>query len=76
VTRLDWIAMAGAVVLIGAFLLAFFLYLRTAYRHGGWKEVKWDFVLAIIVLIAFYVIRVSQNEELNILKEGVNRITK
>ena len=75
-TRLEWIAMTGAVVLTGAFLLAFFLYLRTAYRRGGWKEVRWDFVVAILALIAFYIIRVSQNDELTLLKEGVNRITK
>ena len=75
-SRLDWIAMTGAAVLLGAFLLAFFLYLRTAYKRGGWTTVKWDLLLAIIALIAFYIVRVSQNEELNILKEGVNRITK
>ena len=75
-TRLDWIAMTGAVVLVGAFLLAFFLYLRTAYKRGGWSEVKWGVVLGVVSLIGLYIVRTSQNDELNRLKEGVSRITK
>jgi Na+/proline symporter len=64
------------VSLLVAFVTAFFLYLRTAYRRGGWTEVKVSFVIAMIALVAFYLVRVAQNSELQLLKDAVNRMTR
>jgi Na+/proline symporter len=64
------------VSLLVAFVTAFFLYLRTAYRKGGWTEVKVSFVIAMIALVAFYLVRVAQNSELQLLKDAVNRMTR
>jgi hypothetical protein len=74
--RLDWIAVGLMLALLTAFVVAFFLYLRTAYRMGGWKEVRVSFVMAIVLLIAFYIVRVAENSELDLLKHGVDRITR
>jgi hypothetical protein len=76
VSRLDWMALGLMVSLLVAFVTAFFLYLRTAYRKGGWKEVKVSFIIAMVALVAFYVTRVAQNSELKLLKDAVNRITR
>lgn len=70
-SRLDWIAVGLMLVLLTAFVVAFFLYSGTAYRKGGWKEVKASFVIAIISLIAFYIVRVAENSELQLLKDGL-----
>jgi hypothetical protein len=37
---IDWIAIGFVVFLLGGLLLAFFLYFRTAFKEGGWKNVR------------------------------------
>ncbi len=75
-SRLDWMAVGLMLSLLLAFVTAFFLYLRTAYRKGGWKEVKVSFIIAVVALVAFYVTRLAQNSELQLLKDGVDRLTR
>jgi hypothetical protein len=75
-SRLEWIALGGALLLVMAVLAAFILYLRTAYRKGGWRRVRTDLVIAIAALVAFYMVRVADNFHLNMLKDMVNHITK
>lgn len=75
-SRLDWFGLGPMLSLVAAFVGAFFLYLRTAYRKGGWPEVRVSFVIAIIALVAFYVVRVAQNSELQLLKDAVSRMTR
>lgn len=75
-TRLDWMAVGLMLAILSGFVGALFLYLRAAYRKGGWSEVKTSFVVAILALIAFYVVRVVENSDLQMLKSGVDRITR
>jgi len=75
-SRLDWIAMILLLSLVVGLVLAFFLYLRTAYRKGGWRLVKIHFLVAIVALGALYVLRVGENSYLLFLKEVVNRVTQ
>ena len=73
---LDWIAVGLAVFMAAAFAGAVFLYLRTAYRKGGWPDVKASAAIAVFALVAFYVVRVAENSELGLLKEAVKRLTR
>jgi RsiW-degrading membrane proteinase PrsW (M82 family) len=73
---LDWLALAFLLSLAVALLVAFFLYLRTAYRKGGWNEVKISFLIASGAIAAWYIVRVAENSHLEMLKEAVNRITR
>jgi hypothetical protein len=75
-TRTDWLGMGLLLSLAAALVIAFFLYLRTAYREGGWKNVKTSALIAVGTLIVFYVVRVAENSDLEILKEAVNRVTR
>ena len=75
-TRLDWLAMAFLLSLGVALVVAFFLYLRTAYRDGGWKQVRVSFLIAIAALVALYVVRLAENSDLEILKDAVKRVTR
>jgi len=75
-SRLEWMAVGLMLALLLPFVTAFFLYLRTAYRKGGWKEVKVSFIISVVALVAFYVTRLAQNSELQLLKHGVDRLTR
>ena len=75
-TTLDWFGVALLVALPLAFLCACFFYLRTAYRKGGWREVKNASIIAIVALILFALIRLAQNAELQGLKDAVKRMTR
>jgi RsiW-degrading membrane proteinase PrsW (M82 family) len=75
-TTVDLLAAALLLSLLVALLVAFFLYLRTAYRKRGWKEVRISFFIAIGAIVGLYIIRVAENSDLQILKEAVNRITR
>jgi hypothetical protein len=75
-SRLEWLALGGALLLVVAVLAGFGLYLRTAYRKGGWRRVRTDLVIAIAALVAFYIVRASDNFHLSMLKDIVNGITK
>jgi len=72
----EWFGLSLLLSLAVALLVAFFLYLRTAYRKGGWKEVRISFLIAIGALVGLYLIRVAENSDLEALKEAVNRITR
>ncbi len=75
-SRLEWLALGGMLLLVVALFAAFALYLRTAYRKGGWRRVRTDLVIAIAALVAIYIVRVAENFHLNALKDVVNSITK
>jgi len=74
--RLEWMAVGLMLAFLLAFVTDFFQYLRTAYRKGGWKEVKVSFIISVVALVAFYVTRLAQNSELQLLKHGVDRLTR
>jgi len=59
-----------------AVVVTFYLYLRTAYRKGGWKEVRISFFIAIGALVGLYLVRQVENSDLDALKEAVNRLTR
>ena len=75
-TRLEWLALGGALILVAALFAAFVLYLRTAYRKGGWRRVRTDLMIAIAALVALYIVRTADNSQLEMLKEAVNHLTK
>ena len=52
-TRLDWLALGGVLLLVVALFAGFALYLRTAYRKGGWRRVRTDLVIAIADSLPF-----------------------
>jgi len=72
----EWLGFGLLLGLVVAVLVAFFLYLRTAYRRGGWRDVKTSFIIAIVALVLFYVVRVAENADLQTMKDAVNRITR
>ena len=76
VSGIDWAALLLIVFIGGGIVLAFFLYLRTAYRKGGWRQVRTSLLLAIIALVALYIIRVAQNSELQVFKDIAKHGTK
>jgi len=75
-TTVDKLGAALLLSLLVALLVAFFLYFRTAYRKGGWKEVKTSAYVAIAALVLLYLIRTAENSDLEILKEAVDRVTR
>jgi hypothetical protein len=75
-SRLEWLALGGALILVAALFAAFVLYLRTAYRKGGWRRVRTDLMIAIAALVALYIVRTADNSQLEMLKEAVNHLTK
>ena len=72
----EWLGFGLLLGLVVAVLAAFFLYLRTAYRRGGWRDVKTSFIIAIVALVLFYVVRVAENADLQTMKDAVNRMTR
>jgi len=59
--RADWV-LAGLLLLVAAALpVAFFFYLRTSHRHGGWKRVRLDLLVAIGVIGLFVLERLMEN---------------
>jgi heme/copper-type cytochrome/quinol oxidase subunit 4 len=73
IDRIDWLAIGLVSLILGGILLAFFLYLGTAYKHGGWKNVRRAFVIAVIVLAAWALVRVIENQQIESLKKAVER---
>ena len=72
----DLLTAALLLCLLVAVVVAFYLYLRTAYRKGGWKEVRISFFIAIGALVGLYLVRQVENSDLDALKEAVNRLTR
>jgi high-affinity Fe2+/Pb2+ permease len=72
----EWLGFGLLLGLVVAVLVAFFLYLRTSYRRGGWRDVKTSFIIAIIALVLFCVVRLAENADLQTMKDAVNRITR
>jgi uncharacterized membrane protein len=73
IDQIDWLAIGLVSLILGGLLLALFLYLRTAYKQGGWKNVRRDFFIAVFVLAAWVVVRVIQNHQIESLKKAVER---
>ena len=69
--RYTWLAVGLLLFIFGGILLAFFLYLRTAYKQGGWKNVRRDFLIAVMVLAAWALERVIENHQIQSLKKAV-----
>jgi len=69
---LDWMAYGLLLFCFGGILGALFLYLRTAYKSGGWKRVRRDFLLALGALVAFFLVRILENQELDSLKDAID----
>src|SRR5215469_10369739 len=71
---IDWIAIGLFVFILGGLLLAFFLYFHTAFKAGGWKNVKRSAWIALSALALFTIERIIQNREIDSLKQFVGRI--
>jgi high-affinity Fe2+/Pb2+ permease len=72
----EWIGIGLLLGLVVSALVAFFLYLRTGYRRGGWRDVKTSFIIAIAALVLLYVVRLAENADLQTMKDAVNRMTR
>jgi hypothetical protein len=70
--RYTWLAVGLLLFIFGGILLAFSLYLRTAYKRGGWKNVRRDFLIAVIVLAAWTLERVIENHQIQVIKKAVD----
>ncbi len=73
---IDWAAICLAFVIVGGILLAFFLYFRTAFKVGGWKNVRNSAWIALVAFVLFVIERLHQNREINELKQFVNGFFK
>jgi len=70
---LDWAVIGLVLFIAGGILGAFFLYLRTSYRKGGWKQVRIDFILAIAVLLLWGLTRIDFNHAVQELKRAADQ---
>jgi hypothetical protein len=68
--------LAFLLLLAAVLVTTFFLYFRTAYREGGWRQVRLSLFTAAVALVGFYILRTAQNSELGLLKDAVNPLTK
>ncbi|HXP17890.1 MAG TPA: hypothetical protein VN868_12375 [Terriglobales bacterium] len=59
--------------IVGGIIGAFFLYLRTSYRNGGWKRVRTDFIIAIVALLVWAAVRIYENHEIQEFKHAAER---
>ena len=73
---IDWIAIGLAAFIVGGLLVALVLYLRTAFKDGGWKNVKRAAWIAVVTLSVFAIFRIAQNQELAALKNFIDRLFK
>lgn len=67
----DWIAIGLMLFIVVGILGAFFLYLRTSYRKGGWKRVRTDLMIAVVVLLVWAAVRIYENYEIQKFKHAV-----
>jgi hypothetical protein len=73
---IDLIAIGFVAFLLGGLLLAFFLYFRTAFKDGGWTNVKRSAWIAFGALAIFFIERIYQNHEIDALKKFVDKLFK
>lgn len=71
-TALDWMAIGLMLLIVGGIGGAFFLYLRTAYRKGGWRRVGKDLVVAVMALAIWAAMRIYENHEIQEFKHAVD----
>lgn len=70
----DWTAIGLLVFVVGGILLALLLYFRTAFKEGGWKNVKRSAVIVLAVMAAWVVVRIIQTQSIAALKELVDKL--
>jgi small-conductance mechanosensitive channel len=71
---IDWAAIGLVVLLLGGFLLAFLLYFRTAFKQGGWKNVRRSAWFALVALTGFVIERVLENHRIASLKSFIQHL--
>ena len=71
-TALDWMAIGLMLLIVGGIGGAFFLYLRTAYRKGGWRRVGEDLAVAVVALVIWAAMRIYENHEIQAVKHAVD----
>jgi cation transport ATPase len=72
-SAIDWLALGLLLALPAAFFCAFFLYLRTAYRKGGWRAVRTASLVAIGAIAVFLVERIVAHFDLEPLRKVFGR---
>jgi len=72
----DWTAIGLLVFVVGGILMAFLLYFRTAFKAGGWKNVKRSAVVALAVMAAWVMVRIIQTQSVAALKEFIGKLFK
>jgi hypothetical protein len=61
----DQVLLGLLLLAIAAFPVAVFLYLRTAYRQGGWPEVKEAAILAVVAMLMLAGVRIWSDWEIS-----------
>jgi hypothetical protein len=73
---IDWIAIGFVAFLLGGLVLTFFLYFRTAFKGGGWKNVKRSAWTTLGALAVFFIERIIQNHEIDSLRKFFDNLYK
>lgn len=73
-SSLEWMTIGLLVFIFGGIFLAFFLYLRTAYKSGGWTRVRRDLLIAMIALAAWAVKKFISNYEMGEIPETIKHL--
>jgi len=71
--RLDWIAFGLLAFIFGGFLLAFLLYVRTAYKSGGWNRVRSASYTAVVAIALFVLESIRGNYEVKLILDFLGR---
>jgi hypothetical protein len=72
-SALDWMVLGLLLFIAGGIGGAFFLYLRTSYRKGGWRRMRTDFIVTIITLLIWAAVRIYENHEIQEFKHAAER---
>ena len=76
VDSLDWAAFGLLAFIFGGLLVAFLLYFRTAFKLGGWKNVKRWAWIALSALTLFAIERILQNWSIDSFKRSITDLIK
>lgn len=74
--RFDWLAIGLAAFIVGGLLLAFFCYFRTAFKRGGWKNVKRWAWIALGAFTLFAIEQILQNRAIDSFKKSLSDLFK
>jgi heme/copper-type cytochrome/quinol oxidase subunit 4 len=69
---LEWVLLALLLLALASFPVALFLHLRTAYREGGWAQVKTAFMVAVAAILIFAAERIRENKGIDFFRRAID----